>query len=289
MRRKLTKAEKQAKRERKKNTMIIFVHGKQKRVPRPAMIDGIPVDEFIRQNADPIQLVQNEMWEYLHADDEIGNPDMDRMEPSTPKVALPLVHLFTDGACIGNPGPGGWAFILKHPASGKTWESSGGEHHTTNNRMEIMAVIAGLETLKFPCEVNLFSDSEYVVNAIREWMAKWKSRNWKRKIRSPLSVKNADLWQRLDALRQIHTVNAQWVRGHAGHAENERCDVRAVAAAAAVAKTPAPPKAEVPPAIPIIAETLFDKPGDAPAIHKSQRDSPTAPATLTIIARDAGV
>jgi hypothetical protein len=123
MRRKLTKAEKRAKRERKKKTMIIFIHGKQKRVPRPEMIDGLPIDEFIRRNADPIWLVQNEMWEYLTPDDEQGDFAADTIEPSMPDATLPLVHLFTDGACIGNPGPGGWAFILKHPENTSPTES----------------------------------------------------------------------------------------------------------------------------------------------------------------------
>jgi ribonuclease HI len=183
------------------------------------------------------------------------------------KKPIPTIHLFTDGACIGNPGPGGWAFILKHPATGKTKESSGGEHHTTNNRMEIMAVIAGLEALKSTSQVELFSDSQYVVNAITSWMAKWKSFGWKRSKNSIAIIRNLDLWQKLDELLQRHTVTANWVRGHVGHAENERCDALAVAAAAAVAKTPAPPKAEVNAVAPS-ANSLFDKPGDEPAIRK---------------------
>jgi ribonuclease HI len=163
------------------------------------------------------------------------------MGTDMPEVELPLVHLFTDGACIGNPGPGGWAFLLKHPKTGRSKEGSGGEHNTTNNRMEIMAAIAGLEGLKMPCKVKLFSDSQYVVNAIKDWIAKWKSFGWKRKKRSTESVKNVDLWRRLDDQLQRHEVKANWVRGHVGHAENERCDVLAVAAAAAIAQTPAPP------------------------------------------------
>jgi ribonuclease HI len=179
----------------------------------------------------------------------------------TEKPSIPVVHLFTDGACIGNPGPGGWAFILEHPATGRSKESSGGEHHTTNNRMEIMAVIAGLEALKSTSQVELFSDSQYVVNAIGDWIAKWKSFGWKRSKNSTATIRNLDLWQKLDELLQRHTVTARWVRGHVGHAENERCDVLATAAAAAVAKTPAPPKAEVK-SIPPGADSLFDESGD---------------------------
>jgi ribonuclease HI len=154
----------------------------------------------------------------------------------------PHVRLFTDGACIGNPGPGGWAFILKHPATGKHKESSGGEHDTTNNRMEIMAVIAGLEVLKQPSKVELFSDSQYVVNAITDWMVKWKKFGWKKSKSAKEPIKNVDLWRRLDELLQRHTVTASWVRGHVGHVENERCDTLAEAAAAKIAKTPAPAK-----------------------------------------------
>jgi ribonuclease HI len=161
----------------------------------------------------------------------------------------PAVKLFTDGACIGNPGPGGWAFILKHPATGRSKESSDGEHNTTNNRMEIMAVIAGLEALKSPSTVDVFSDSQYVVCAINDWIGKWKSFGWKKTKRGKDPIKNLDLWRRLDELLQSHTVKAQWVRGHVGHAENERCDVLAVAAAAKIAKTPKPPKPAVSPTV----------------------------------------
>jgi ribonuclease HI len=157
----------------------------------------------------------------------------------------PKVHLFTDGACIGNPGPGGWGFILMHPATGKTKESSGGEHNSTNNRMEITAVIRGLESLLGPSNVELFSDSEYVVNAITSWMAKWKMFGWRKSRTAKELVKNADLWAQLDVLLQQHTVRPNWVRGHAGHRENERCDVLATTAAAAVAKTPKPAESKI--------------------------------------------
>ena len=140
----------------------------------------------------------------------------------------PKVHLFTDGACSGNPGPGGWAFILRHPASQKEIERSGGEKATTNNRMELMAVICGFEALTRPSEVDLYSDSQYVLKGLNEWMAGWKARGWKTAAKKP--VKNQDLWMRLDALLEGHTVRFHWVRGHNDHAENERCDKLAVAA-----------------------------------------------------------
>ena len=145
---------------------------------------------------------------------------------------LPTVKLFTDGACSGNPGPGGWAFILFHPATGRRKEESGGEEMATNNRMEIMAVIRGLEALKGPCEVELFSDSAYVINAITKWTEKWKAFGWKRSAKANDQVKNADLWVRLDELRMPHVLKTTWVRGHAGHRENERCDFLATTAAA---------------------------------------------------------
>lgn len=143
-------------------------------------------------------------------------------------MPLPLVHLFTDGACSGNPGPGGWAFILRHPASGKEIERSGGERTTTNNRMELMAVIEGLSALSKPSGVDLYSDSQYVLNGLNEWMESWKRRGWKTAGRQP--VKNRDLWERLDELKTKHTLRFHWVRGHNEHPENERCDALAVAA-----------------------------------------------------------
>ncbi len=162
----------------------------------------------------------------------------------------PHVLLFTDGACIGNPGPGGWAFILQHPASGRSKESSGGEHGTTNNRMEILGVIRGLEALKTPSRVKLFSDSEYVIKSMNEWMAKWKRFGWTKGPRRKKLVRNADLWQRLDELIGLHEVTAQWIRGHNGHPENERCDVLATSAAAVIAATPPPADFRPPTATP---------------------------------------
>lgn len=145
----------------------------------------------------------------------------------------PVVELFTDGACSGNPGPGGWAYILRHKASGAEREDSGGDPKTTNNRMELIAVIEGLGALHKPSVVDLYSDSKYVLNGLSEWMASWKKRGWKTASKQP--VKNLDLWQRLDELSQIHEINFHWVQGHAGHPENERCDELAVAARDAAA------------------------------------------------------
>jgi ribonuclease HI len=141
------------------------------------------------------------------------------------------VQLFTDGGCSGNPGPGGWAFILRHPASGKELRRSGGERETTNNRMEMMAVIEGLEALKRPSRVDLVSDSIYVGKGLSEWMPKWKANGWRRREGDRWApVKNEDLWRRLDALLAKHQVRFTHIRGHQGHIENEICDTLAVAA-----------------------------------------------------------
>lgn len=144
-----------------------------------------------------------------------------------------VVHLFTDGGCSGNPGPGGWAFILRHPASGKEMERSGGEEETTNNRMELLSVIKGLEALKRRSHVELFTDSEYVRLGLSQWMPKWKANGWKRKANSygkGGELKNLELWQELDRLVAQHDVKFNRVAGHSGHPENDRCDVLAVAA-----------------------------------------------------------
>ncbi len=139
----------------------------------------------------------------------------------------PLVELYTDGACSGNPGPGGWAFILRHKATGKEKEVSGAETETTNNRMELLAVIRGLETLQRPCRVQLFTDSIYVGKGLTEWLPGWKRRGWKREGKP---IKNLELWRRLDELAARHKLRFTHVRGHSGHPENERCDQMAVAA-----------------------------------------------------------
>lgn len=144
---------------------------------------------------------------------------------------MAVVHLFTDGGCSGNPGPGGWAFLLRHPATQKQMEDSGAEQNTTNNRMELQAVIAGLSALKRPTKVDLFTDSVYVGKGMSEWMVKWKSNGWKRKDGKKLvPVKNEDLWRELDELLQTHDVNYHRVAGHSGHPENDRVDELAVAA-----------------------------------------------------------
>ena len=134
------------------------------------------------------------------------------------------VTIYTDGACSGNPGPGGWAAILKFGQHEK--ELSGGEAQTTNNRMELLGAINGLQALKEPCAVDLFTDSQYLANAINlGWLEGWKKKNWKRK---DGALKNVDLWQTLDGLLQIHTVTFHWVKGHAENEYNNRCDALAV-------------------------------------------------------------
>ncbi|MFN4142191.1 ribonuclease HI [Aestuariivirga sp.] len=129
-----------------------------------------------------------------------------------------IVH--TDGACSGNPGPGGWGVILEY--NGTRRELSGGEAATTNNRMELMAAITALEALKRPCEVEMHVDSNYVKDGITKWIHGWKKNGWKTADRKP--VKNAELWQRLDEALKLHKVSWHWVRGHAGHDDNERAD-----------------------------------------------------------------
>ncbi len=130
------------------------------------------------------------------------------------------VEIFTDGACSGNPGPGGWGAVLRYNGTDK--ELRGGEPATTNNRMELMAAIRALEALKRPMPVTLTTDSQYVKNGMTQWLAGWKARGWKTADKKP--VKNVDLWQRLEAALAPHDVRWQWVKGHAGHPENERAD-----------------------------------------------------------------
>ena len=133
---------------------------------------------------------------------------------------MDAVDIFTDGACSGNPGPGGWGAILRY--AGRVRELSGGAASTTNNRMELMAAIMALEALKRPCRVCLQTDSTYLRNGITQWIAAWKAKGWKTANRKP--VKNVDLWQRLEAATAPHDVTWEWVKGHAGHTENERAD-----------------------------------------------------------------
>ena len=136
------------------------------------------------------------------------------------------IELFTDGACSGNPGPGGWGAILRY--NGIERELSGGEENTTNNRMERTAAIEGLSALKEPCRVRLVTDSRYVADGIgKGWAASWRKNGWRKADKKP--ALNADLWERLLRLTELHTVEIEWVRGHNGHPENERCDALAVA------------------------------------------------------------
>ncbi len=150
---------------------------------------------------------------------------------NAPAKPLPRVHLFTDGGCSGNPGPGGWAFILRHLASGKEMERAGAERVSTNNAMELTAVVRGLEQLKTRCHVELFTDSVYVGKGLTEWMPKWKANGWRRREGSSWKpVKNEDLWRELDELAAKHELVYTRVAGHSGHPENDRCDELAVAA-----------------------------------------------------------
>ena len=135
------------------------------------------------------------------------------------------ISVWTDGACSGNPGPGGWGVLMRAQKDGATLkerEMSGGEALTTNNRMELMAAITALETLERPSRVRLVTDSAYVKDGITKWIAGWKRNGWKTAARKP--VKNAELWQRLEAAAARHEVRWEWIKGHAGHAENERAD-----------------------------------------------------------------
>jgi ribonuclease HI len=147
---------------------------------------------------------------------ETGAPDSDERGSAG-------VEIFTDGACSGNPGPGGWGAILRYREVER--ELSGSEPATTNNRMEMTAAIAGLEALKRPCQVRLYSDSRYLRDGITKWIHGWKARDWRTADKKP--VKNVDLWQRLEAAASRHRVDWIWVRGHAGHPENERADALA--------------------------------------------------------------
>ncbi|UVA78018.1 Ribonuclease HI [Pandoraea anapnoica] len=135
-------------------------------------------------------------------------------------MTLPQVEIYTDGACKGNPGPGGWGALLVAGKHRK--EMFGGEPNTTNNRMELLAVIRALEALNKPCQVVLHTDSQYVQKGISEWIHGWKARGWKTAAKEP--VKNADLWQELDAVSQKHDIDWRWVKGHAGHDGNEAAD-----------------------------------------------------------------
>lgn len=136
------------------------------------------------------------------------------------------IEIFTDGACSGNPGPGGWGAVLRYKQHEK--ELSGGEAETTNNRMELTALIAALEQLKEPCKITLCSDSKYVIDGLEKgWAKGWRARGWKKADKSP--ALNPDLWEKLLNLTEGHVIHYKWIKGHAGHPENERCDRLAVA------------------------------------------------------------
>jgi ribonuclease HI len=142
------------------------------------------------------------------------------MTSSGKSSAKKIVEIFTDGACSGNPGPGGWGAVLRYGDVEK--EMSGGEPATTNNRMEMMAAIMAIEAVKRPCEIHLHTDSEYLRQGITTWIHSWKARGWKTADKKP--VKNVDLWQRLELAIETHDVHWHWVKGHSGHIENERAD-----------------------------------------------------------------
>lgn len=159
------------------------------------------------------------------------------MPNGTESSELPFVQLFTDGACKGNPGPGGWAYILRHPASQSEKEVSGGHPDTTNNQMELQALIEGLKALKRISAVEVITDSTYVAKGCHEWLPGWKRNGWRRREgKSFKPVKNVEAWKELDELLARHRVKFTVVRGHAGHPENERCDELAVAAAAVASR-----------------------------------------------------
>lgn len=143
------------------------------------------------------------------------------------KTTRKKVAIYTDGACSGNPGPGGWAALLVYGEREK--EISGGEAETTNNRMELTATIRGLKLLKEPCEVTLYTDSKYVLQGYTEWLPGWRGKGWKTADKKP--VKNVDLWQALEEIAAQHNITWEWVKGHSGHPENDRVDALAVAEA----------------------------------------------------------
>lgn len=154
----------------------------------------------------------------------------DKPRPAHP----PHVELHTDGACSGNPGPGGWAYVLKHGATGKERVDSGAEPDTTNNRMELRAVIEGLKVLTRPSMVDLYSDSKYVLDGLKTWIHNWKKKGWKTADKKP--VKNQELWMQLDDLSSRHEIRFHWIKGHNEHPENERCDRLAVEAREALVR-----------------------------------------------------
>lgn len=195
-------------------------------------------------------------------------------------AAEDYVKLFTDGACSGNPGPGGWAFILEHPASGKILERFGAEPHTTNNRMEIEGALRGLETLKRPCRVELITDSQYLAKGINEWLPGWRANGYRRREGNKLKpLVNDDLWRAVDALLAKHQVRVVHVKGHAGHPQNERCDQLAVAAYKSLGRRP-----PVPTAAPTYAPDPEFVPPHRPAIESRPQPGPDRRARAEIVA-----
>lgn len=162
-------------------------------------------------------------------------PHLPESDHSLEADAMKQVEIFTDGACKGNPGPGGWGALLRMGENEK--ELSGGEVHTTNNRMEMTAAIRALEALREPCEVSLHTDSKYLIDGITKWIHGWKKKGWKNAAKKP--VVNEDLWRELEAITGKHTITWHWVRGHSGHPENERVDQLASDAAEASGVGPA--------------------------------------------------
>ena len=161
------------------------------------------------------------------------SPNVSSNSLSLPRAVMKSVVIHTDGGCHGNPGPGGWAAVLTYGA--KTKEISGGVPATTNNRMELQAAIEALSALKEPCDVEFYTDSEYVRKGVTEWIWGWKKNGWVTKAKDP--VKNADLWRTLDEQSRRHKITWRWLKGHAGHAGNERCDELATAAIEKIRKT----------------------------------------------------
>lgn len=166
------------------------------------------------------------------SDDNRADDSQPDEQPVSSSKSAPFVELYTDGACRGNPGPGGWAYILRHPVTQSVKECSGGTALTTNNLMELQALIEGLKALNRPSRVEVITDSTYVAKGCQEWLPNWKKNGWRRREgKSWKPLKNQESWEQLDLLLQKHQVKFTVVRGHTGHPENERCDELAVAAA----------------------------------------------------------
>ncbi len=149
-------------------------------------------------------------------------------DPQEKQTEKPAVILYADGACSGNPGPGGWCAILEDPVTGRTFELTGADPQTTNNRMELTAVLEGLRRLKAPSRVRVVTDSRYIVDGMKSWIRTWVANGWRTSDRKP--VKNRELWEELLRLSKLHEVRFEWTAGHSGHPENERCDQLAVEA-----------------------------------------------------------